>query len=106
VVLVGRRQDGRERDEHVTPVLPETDVIVRAIRDQLAHGRYAPSTLYGDGHVAARLAEALAQLTPYIQKRLHYIADEEAQDVSETERELVLAYTPTHGVPLGFMGGQ
>jgi hypothetical protein len=106
VVLVGRRQDGRERDEHVTPVLPETDAIVRAIRDQLAHGRYAPSTLYGDGHVATRLTEALAQLTPYVQKRLHYIADEETQDVSETERELVLAYAPTHGVPLGFTGGQ
>jgi len=106
VVLVGRRQDGRERDEHVTPVLPETDAIVSTIRAQLAHGRYAPSTLYGDGHVAARLAEALARLTPYVQKRLHYIADEEAQDVGETEGELALVYAPTNGTPLGFAGEQ
>jgi hypothetical protein len=104
VVLVGRRQDGRERDEHVTPVAPETDAIVRAIRAQLAHGRYAPSTLYGDGHVAARLAEALARLTPYVQKRLHYIADEKTQDVDDTTDALALAYAPTNGTPPGYTG--
>ena len=104
VVLVGRRQDGRERDEHVTPVAPETDAIVRAIRAQLAHGRYAPSTLYGDGHVAARLAEALARLTPYVQKRLHYIADEKTQDVDDTTDALALVYAPTNGTPPGYTG--
>jgi len=102
VVLVGRRQDGRERDKHVTPVSPETDAIVSAIRAQLAHGRYAPSTLYGDGRVAARLAEALAQLTPYVQKRLHYIADEGAQDMDDTEEAPALAYVPTNGSPLEY----
>ncbi len=104
VVLVGRRQDGRERDEHVTPAPPETDAIVSAIRAQLAHGRYAPSTLYGDGHVAVRLAEALARLTPYVQKRLHYIADEEAQGVDDIEEALALVYAPTNGTPLGYTG--
>ena len=106
VVLVGRRQEGRERDEHVTPVPPETDAIVHAIRAQLAHGRYAPSTLYGDGHVAACLAEALARLTPYVQKRLHYIADEETQGAGETEGDLTLAYAAANGARLGFAGEQ
>jgi UDP-hydrolysing UDP-N-acetyl-D-glucosamine 2-epimerase len=106
VVLVGRRQDGRERDAHVTPVSPEIDAIVHAIRAQLAHGHYAPSTLYGDGHVATRLADALARLTPYVQKRLYYIMDEAEQGVGEALEELPLAYTTANGVPLGFGGGQ
>jgi UDP-hydrolysing UDP-N-acetyl-D-glucosamine 2-epimerase len=76
VVLVGNRQDGREIDAHVTPVPPLRDAIVAALKRQLAHGRYAPSSLYGDGHVSPRIAEALVKLTPYIQKRLHYIYED------------------------------
>jgi GDP/UDP-N,N'-diacetylbacillosamine 2-epimerase (hydrolysing) len=76
VVLVGNRQEGREIDVNVVRVQPLTDEIVTAVRSQLSVGRYAPSTLYGDGHVAARIANALASLTPYVQKRLHYIYDE------------------------------
>jgi hypothetical protein len=90
----------------VTPVSPEIDAIVHAIRAQLAHGHYAPSTLYGDGHVATRLADALARLTPYVQKRLYYIMDEAEQGVGEALEELPLAYTTANGVPLGFGGGQ
>jgi UDP-N-acetylglucosamine 2-epimerase len=75
VVLIGNRQDGRETDAHVMPVAPVADEVVAAVRAQLAHGRYAPSTLYGDGHVSERIADALTRLTPYIQKRLHYIQD-------------------------------
>lgn len=73
VVLVGNRQRGREYDRHVTPAPVETDAIESAIRKQLANGRYAPSTLYGDGHVSGRIAESLARLEPYAQKRLHFI---------------------------------
>jgi UDP-hydrolysing UDP-N-acetyl-D-glucosamine 2-epimerase len=73
VVLVGNRQEGRESDAHVLRVAPGSADIARAMRRQLRHGRYPPSTLYGDGQVSARIAEALAQVTPYRQKRLHYI---------------------------------
>jgi UDP-hydrolysing UDP-N-acetyl-D-glucosamine 2-epimerase len=76
VVLVGNRQDGREIDAHVMPVPPETSAVATALSTQLAHGRYASSCLYGDGQVAERIALALACLTPYVQKRLHYIHDE------------------------------
>ena len=72
VVLVGDRQDGRETDVHVTRVAPSTSAIVSAIKAQLQHGRYAPSTLYGDGFVAERIAQGLARLSPYVQKRLAY----------------------------------
>jgi UDP-hydrolysing UDP-N-acetyl-D-glucosamine 2-epimerase len=73
VVLVGERQEGRETDEHVIHAEPVADEITATIARQLEHGRYAPSTLYGDGYAADRIAEALSRLTPYLQKRLHYI---------------------------------
>lgn len=75
VVLVGNRQDGRETDVHVIRARPCVDEIVAAVERQVAHGRYAPSTLYGDGHVSERIAEAIARLTPYVQKRLHYVQE-------------------------------
>ena len=78
VVLVGHRQEGRETDEHVTQVEPRSAEIAAAIGDQLAHGRYPPSTLYGDGHVSERVAEALARIDPYVQKRLAYVEDRPA----------------------------
>jgi len=75
VVLAGARQDGREIDGHVTPVTLAAVDIVTAVQTQLAHGRYLPSSLYGDGHVSERISEGLARLVPYVQKRLHYIYD-------------------------------
>jgi UDP-hydrolysing UDP-N-acetyl-D-glucosamine 2-epimerase len=76
VVLVGSRQEGREIGEHILPVAPVAVEVVAAAQTQLAHGRYAPDTLYGDGYVAERIAEMLGRLTPYPQKRLHYIHDD------------------------------
>jgi UDP-hydrolysing UDP-N-acetyl-D-glucosamine 2-epimerase len=73
VVLVGNRQEGREHDKHVIPTEPVAATIEATIRKQLDHGRYAPSTLYGDGNVSQRIANAIATLTPYVQKRLNYV---------------------------------
>ncbi len=73
VVLVGGRQEGRESDEHLVRVQPLAEEIVTAVRSQLRHGRYEPSSLYGDGDVSKRIAHELATLQPYVQKRLHYI---------------------------------
>jgi len=75
VILVGNRQDGRETDAHVTRAAPVAAQIVAGVKKQMAHGPYAPSTLYGDGNVSERIADALVRLTPYVQKRLHYIYD-------------------------------
>ncbi len=72
VVLVGDRQTGREWDRHVKHVAVERAAISGAIADQCAHGPYAPSTLYGDGQVAKRVAAALAKMELYVQKRLSY----------------------------------
>lgn len=85
VALVGSRQDGREADLHVTRVAPTPEEIYTAVAAQLAHGRYSPSSLYGDGHVSERIAEALRRMGLYVQKRLHYIYDtERSESKSET----------------------
>jgi hypothetical protein len=75
-VLVGNRQNGRETADHVTRVAANNEEIVAAINSQLAHPPYGPSTLYGDGKVSQRIAESLARLTPYVQKRLAYVLQE------------------------------
>jgi UDP-hydrolysing UDP-N-acetyl-D-glucosamine 2-epimerase len=75
VVLVGDRQEGRETDVHVQRVPARSVDVAFAIRKQLRHGRYPASTLYGDGNVSGRIAEALVRVQPYRQKRLHYIYD-------------------------------
>lgn len=85
VVLMGNRQEGREIAEHVMPVPSETEAVAAAIHAQLRHGRYPESCLYGDGRVAERIAAALARLTPYVQKRLHYIREETAGEIPFTE---------------------
>ena len=77
VVLVGNRQEGRESDEHLVRVEPVAAEIAAAAREQWKRGRYAPSALYGDGEVSKRIAQALASLKPYVQKRLHYIYESE-----------------------------
>jgi UDP-hydrolysing UDP-N-acetyl-D-glucosamine 2-epimerase len=76
VVLTGSRQDGREWDDHVTHVPVESNPVAEAIKAQLSHGRYPVSHLYGDGNVSGRIANVLADLTPYLQKRLAYIYEE------------------------------
>ena len=75
VVQVGNRQAGREWAENAIPAAAEADQIVAAVRYQLAHGYYAPSTLYGDGHVSRRIADSLARLVPYTQKQLSYATE-------------------------------
>ena len=81
VVLVGNRQEGRETDVHAMRVRPTADDVAAAIHLQLTHGRYAPSALYGDGHVSERIAESLATFTPYLQKRLHYVNERQSARV-------------------------
>jgi UDP-hydrolysing UDP-N-acetyl-D-glucosamine 2-epimerase len=81
VVLVGDRQEGRETDVHVTHVPARSREVAVAIRQQLRHGRYAPSALYGDGNVSVRIADAVAGVTPYRQKRLHYIYETAGENV-------------------------
>ncbi len=72
-VLVGARQAHREMDEHVVKAETQHNEIGEAIGKQLAHGRYAPSTLYGDGGVTPRIVEAMVKAPLYSQKVLDYV---------------------------------
>lgn len=63
VVNIGTRQYGRERGPNVVDV-PAGDglAITRAIYDQVTHGPYLSSALYGDGHAGERMAEVISGL--------------------------------------------
>ena len=79
VVLVGDRQLGREIAENVVLSDCRKDLIKSAVRRQCDHGRYEPSTLYGDGKTSPRIADLLAEVRLYSQKHLHYIHDEQSR---------------------------
>ncbi|MGG7665800.1 UDP-N-acetylglucosamine 2-epimerase [Dyadobacter sp. BHUBP1] len=67
-VNIGSRQNGRERGPNVTDCIPETEIIISAVRRQLAHGPFAPVTLYGKGNAGEQIARQLATI-PFILKK-------------------------------------
>jgi len=73
VVLVGNRQDGRECSHAVVKVPADKEVILTAIKDQIAQGAYPPVDLYGEPGVSQKIVDRLLQLKPYTQKRLAYL---------------------------------
>lgn len=73
VVLLGDRQRGREYAQNVVPVEGGKQRILEAVSAQMRRGKYPPSMLYGDGRASARIADHLATLTPFAQKRLGYV---------------------------------
>ncbi len=78
-VTVGTRQQGRERGPNLAEVGHDKTEIADAIRDQIAHGPYDSSHLFGDGTAGGRIAETLATVRPSVQKRL-LLAIETVQD--------------------------
>ena len=71
-VNIGTRQQGRDRAENVTDVGHDCRDIVRAVKTQLAHGRYPSDDLYGGGGAGARIAKILVESPLPVQKRLSY----------------------------------
>ena len=71
-VNIGTRQHGRDRGSNVTDAAHERGAIVDAVRTQIAHGRYKPDHLYGDGQAGGRIADLLATSPLRVQKRLFY----------------------------------
>lgn len=71
-VNVGTRQTGRDRGANVVDVGCDRNEIVRAVKAQIAHGRYPSDSLYGDGGAGRRIADVLAHAPIRLQKRLHY----------------------------------
>lgn len=67
-VNIGSRQNGRTRGSNVKDVGYQADEIEKAIREQVAHGPYAPEAIYGDGTAGERIAQVLATVDVSIQK--------------------------------------
>lgn len=59
VVNIGSRQYGRERAGNVRDVGYESEAIWAATCDQVAHGPYPSSTLYGSGNAGEKIAEVI-----------------------------------------------
>lgn len=72
VVNIGSRQQGRERGPNVLDVDHHRQQIIAAVEQQLRHGRYGSSPLYGDGEAGERIARQLAERTFVTEKRLPY----------------------------------
>ncbi len=68
-VLVGSRQQLREKGENVKEVKVDKDEVIKAIKEQLKHGKYERDCKFGDGQAGERIAEILAKKIPEIQKR-------------------------------------
>jgi UDP-hydrolysing UDP-N-acetyl-D-glucosamine 2-epimerase len=71
-VNIGTRQQGRDRADNVIDVGCDRRAIVAAVKQQLAHGRYPSSHLYGDGGAGGRVAKVLVESPLRVQKRLWY----------------------------------
>jgi UDP-hydrolysing UDP-N-acetyl-D-glucosamine 2-epimerase len=71
-VNIGTRQQGRDRADNVVDAGYDRREIVAAVKQQLAHGRYASNHLYGDGGAGARIAKILVDAPLRVQKRLSY----------------------------------
>ena len=74
-VTVGTRQHGRERGQNVIEIEHDRNEIVVAMREQIAHGPYERSYLFGDGTAGVKIADTLAQVQPKVQKKLRLSLD-------------------------------
>ena len=69
VVNVGSRQSGRLRAENVLDVSHNEDSVRKAIQVQLKHGRYSSSNLYKVSNTSKKIAEVIATIDLYVQKK-------------------------------------
>ncbi len=68
-VNIGTRQAGRARGRNVRDVAYDAGAIAVAIREQMAHGRYEPDYLYGDGDAARKMVAVIASHRFRLQKQ-------------------------------------
>ena len=69
-VTIGNRQSGRELSANTVMVKQfQIDAIVRAIKERVKHGKFEPSTLYGNGESGKKIAEVLCTVDLGIDKR-------------------------------------
>ena len=72
VVLVGDRQNGREKGPNVLSSKINSDEIVKKIKFQLKKKKYKKNTIYGSGNTSKKIIKVLKSLNPDLQKKLDY----------------------------------
>lgn len=72
VVNIGTRQHNRLRSENVLQADYDSKKITSAVRQQIEHGTYVSSDIYGDGTAGVKIADILADVNPNIQKTITY----------------------------------
>src|SRR3989344_882886 len=72
VVNIGSRQRGRDRGPNVIDVPHDVERIILAIKQQIMHGPYSLSSLYGEGNAGKKIADLLATVELTSQKLITY----------------------------------
>jgi UDP-hydrolysing UDP-N-acetyl-D-glucosamine 2-epimerase len=90
-VNIGSRQQFRERGRNVVDVDHDRHEIANAIKLQLAHGKYATDTLYGDGRAGERIAAHLATAPLRFGKVLSYATETAPAAVLDTPQRSSVA---------------
>lgn len=62
IVLVGNRQEGRESGKNVMHAGCNKNEIIDTARTQLAHGKYAPTSIFGDGTASKKIVSILTHI--------------------------------------------
>lgn len=71
-VNIGSRQEGRERGPNVVDVNYSKEEIKEGIQQQIKHGAYSSSTLYGKGNAGKEIAAIIAKSQLNVSKKLSY----------------------------------
>ena len=72
VVNIGTRQNKRLRTKNVVQVGYKSQEILSGIRNQLAHGKYESSNIYGTGNAGTQIAEIISTVNPKTQKTITF----------------------------------
>ena len=72
VVNIGTRQNKRLRVSNVIQVDYDASQIESAIKNQMKHGKYKSSSVYGDGTAGNKIVDILLDCNPNIQKTIVY----------------------------------
>lgn len=75
-VIVGDRQQNRERGKNVIEVVAKKEDILSAIQQQMAHGKYEKDLLFGDGGASSRILDVLTNIdlkTTLLQKKFYEV---------------------------------
>ena len=73
-MLVGSRQNSRERGDNVIETKMDSSEIITAVKRQLKIGKYPRNTMFGNGNAGNKIADILASVNPDPQKSFNTLS--------------------------------